>query len=78
MLAGRNIGLCIGIMTMAATWIAGGFLNGSAEAAYSQGRRTGSFNLVALKVVLLVGGCAIRQFCCDFEITSLLSRFSRL
>ena len=40
MLAGRNIGLCIGIMTMAATWIAGGFLNGSAEAAYSQGRKT--------------------------------------
>ena len=38
MLAGRDIGLCIGIMTMAATWIAGGFLNGSAEAAYSQGR----------------------------------------
>ena len=38
MLAGRDIGLCVGIMTMAATWIAGGFLNGSAEAAYSQGR----------------------------------------
>ena len=38
MLAGRDIGLCIGSMTMAATWIAGGFLNGSAEAAYSQGR----------------------------------------
>ena len=37
MLAGRDIGLCVGIMTMAATWIAGGFLNGSAEAAYSQG-----------------------------------------
>ena len=48
MLAGRNIGLCIGIMTMAATWIAGGFLNGSAEAAYSQGRTTGSFNLVVV------------------------------
>ena len=42
MLAGRDIGLCVGIMTMAATWIAGGFLNGSAEAAYSQGRDNSS------------------------------------
>ena len=53
MLAGRNIGLCIGIMTMAATWIAGGFLNGSAEAAYSQGRTTGSFNLVVVMIYII-------------------------
>ena len=53
MLAGRNIGLCIGIMTMAATWIAGGFLNGSAEAAYSQGGKTDSFNLVVVMIYII-------------------------
>ena len=31
MLAGRNIGLFVGMMTMGATWVGGGFINGSAE-----------------------------------------------
>lgn len=37
MLAGRNIGLFVGILTMGATWVGGGFINGSAEVAYSYG-----------------------------------------
>eukprot|EP00094_Tigriopus_californicus_P002563 TCALIF_02476-PA protein Name:"Similar to SLC5A7 High affinity choline transporter 1 (Homo sapiens)" AED:0.13 eAED:0.13 QI:0/0.8/0.72/0.90/0.7/0.81/11/202/566 len=37
MLAGRNIGLFVGILTMGATWVGGGFINGSAEVAYSSG-----------------------------------------
>ena len=31
MLAGRDIGLFVGMMTMGATWVGGGFINGSAE-----------------------------------------------
>lgn len=37
MLAGRNIGLFVGIFTMTATWVGGGYINGTAEAIYSQG-----------------------------------------
>lgn len=37
MLAGRNIGLLVGVMTMGATWVGGGFINGSAEATYKSG-----------------------------------------
>ncbi|XP_063424298.1 high-affinity choline transporter 1-like [Mytilus trossulus] len=37
MLAGRNIGMTVGIFTMTATWVGGGFINGSAEAVYVSG-----------------------------------------
>ncbi len=37
MLAGRNIGVIVGIFTMTATWVGGGFINGSAEMVYSSG-----------------------------------------
>ncbi|KFM65690.1 High-affinity choline transporter 1, partial [Stegodyphus mimosarum] len=37
MLAGRNIGMFVGIFTMTATWVGGGYINGTAEAIYSNG-----------------------------------------
>merc|ERR1711981_737164 len=37
MLAGRDIGLFVGIMTMGATWVGGGFINGSAQETYKAG-----------------------------------------
>ncbi|XP_053209705.1 high-affinity choline transporter 1-like [Panonychus citri] len=37
MLAGRNIGLFVGIFTMTATWVGGGYINGTAEAMYAHG-----------------------------------------
>uniref|UniRef100_A0A5S6Q003 High-affinity choline transporter 1 n=1 Tax=Trichuris muris TaxID=70415 RepID=A0A5S6Q003_TRIMR len=37
MLAGRNIGLIVGICTMTATWVGGGYINGSAEIIYDSG-----------------------------------------
>lgn len=37
MLAGRNIGVWVGTFTMTATWVGGGFINGTAEVIYSQG-----------------------------------------
>ncbi|XP_070540279.1 high-affinity choline transporter 1-like [Ptychodera flava] len=37
MLAGRNIGLAVGIFTMTATWVGGGYINGTAEAVYTSG-----------------------------------------
>ncbi|XP_015792948.1 high-affinity choline transporter 1 isoform X1 [Tetranychus urticae] len=37
MLAGRNIGLFVGIFTMTATWVGGGYINGTAEVIYTSG-----------------------------------------
>lgn len=37
MLAGRSIGLFVGIFTMTATWVGGGYINGTAEAIYAKG-----------------------------------------
>ncbi|KAI3381397.1 hypothetical protein SNEBB_005192 [Seison nebaliae] len=37
MLAGRNIGLFVGMFTMTATWVGGGYINGTAEIVYSRG-----------------------------------------
>ncbi|CAN7940608.1 unnamed protein product, partial [Ixodes hexagonus] len=37
MLAGRNIGVFVGTFTMIATWVGGGYINGTAEAVYSSG-----------------------------------------
>src|SRR5882724_7977216 len=37
MLASRQLPLWIGLGTMTATWVGGGYINGTAEAVYSQG-----------------------------------------
>ncbi|OAF66612.1 Sodium/proline symporter, partial [Intoshia linei] len=37
MVAGRNIGLIVGIFTMTATWVGGGYINGTAEVIYTSG-----------------------------------------
>lgn len=37
MLAGRDIGLFVGVLTMGATWVGGGFINGSAQETYNSG-----------------------------------------
>ena len=37
MLAGRDIGLFVGVLTIGATWVVGGFINGSAQETYNAG-----------------------------------------
>ncbi|XP_027208714.1 high-affinity choline transporter 1 [Penaeus vannamei] len=37
MLAGRDIGIFVGCLTMTATWVGGGYINGSAEAVFTSG-----------------------------------------
>ena len=37
MLAGRDIGVFVGVLTMGATWVGGGFINGSAQETYKSG-----------------------------------------
>lgn len=36
-LAGRSIGLVVGAFTMTATWVGGGYINGTAESVYNKG-----------------------------------------
>ena len=37
-LAGRDLSLTVGIFTMTATWVGGGYINGTAEAVYDSAR----------------------------------------
>nr|XP_045610008.1 high-affinity choline transporter 1-like [Procambarus clarkii] len=37
MLAGRSIGPLVGVLTMTATWVGGGYINGTAEKVYEKG-----------------------------------------
>lgn len=41
MLAGRNIGLALGIFTVTATWCGGGYINGTAESVFLAIQGTG-------------------------------------
>ena len=55
MVAGRNIGVVVGVFTMTATWVGGGYINGTAEAVYGNGSGQGSANLILLignKIIL--------------------------
>ncbi|XP_067009291.1 high-affinity choline transporter 1-like [Anabrus simplex] len=37
LLAGRSIGLAVGVLTLIATWVGGGYINGTAEAMFNTG-----------------------------------------
>ncbi|XP_063221023.1 high-affinity choline transporter 1-like [Bacillus rossius redtenbacheri] len=37
MLAGRSLGMFVGVLTLIATWVGGGFINGTAEAMFTNG-----------------------------------------
>ncbi|XP_054269313.1 high-affinity choline transporter 1-like [Macrosteles quadrilineatus] len=37
MLAGRSLGLVVGVLTLIATWVGGGYINGTAEVIFSRG-----------------------------------------
>ena len=41
LLAGRRLPLVIGAFTMTATWVGGGYINGTAEAVFDVGSETG-------------------------------------
>eukprot|EP00112_Aurelia_sp_Birch-Aquarium-sp1_P006717 Seg1735.3 transcript_id=Seg1735.3/GoldUCD/mRNA.D3Y31 product="High-affinity choline transporter 1" protein_id=Seg1735.3/GoldUCD/D3Y31 len=55
MLAGRNIGLFVGCFTMTATWVGGGYINGTSEAVYKFGL-TWAQSSWGYSMSLLVGG----------------------
>ncbi|XP_067937142.1 high-affinity choline transporter 1-like [Watersipora subatra] len=61
MLAGRNIGKFVGVFTMTATWVGGGYINGTAEMVYAARRGDGSGLIwvqapVGFAISLVLGG----------------------
>lgn len=56
MLAGRALPLWVGILTTTATWVGGGYINGTAEASFSRGLLWGVQAGIAYSLSLVVGG----------------------
>ncbi|MEZ5397978.1 MAG: sodium:solute symporter family protein [Bryobacterales bacterium] len=56
MLAGRALPLWVGILTTTATWVGGGYINGTAEASFSRGVLWGVQAGVGYALSLVVGG----------------------
>jgi len=55
-LAGRDIGLFIGVLTMTATWVAGAYINGTTEGAFTGGFLKCSPMPIGYSISLLIGG----------------------
>ncbi|MCB9676778.1 MAG: sodium:solute symporter family protein [Alphaproteobacteria bacterium] len=56
LLAGRSIPLWIGLLTMTATWVGGGYINGTAANTYKNGLLWGSQAGLGYAASLIVGG----------------------
>lgn len=56
MLAGRSLPLWVGVLTTTATWVGGGYINGTAELAYSRGLLWGLQAGVGYALSLVIGG----------------------
>lgn len=56
LLAGRSLPLWVGLLTMTATWVGGGYINGTAERTYSSGVMWGAQAGVGYAISLVLGG----------------------
>ncbi len=56
MLAGRSLPLWLGLFTMTATWVGGGYINGTAEATYGMGLTWGLQAPIGYSLSLVLGG----------------------
>ena len=56
MLAGRSLPIWVGLLTMTATWVGGGYINGTAESAYSSGLLWGSQAGIGYALSLIIAG----------------------
>ena len=76
MLAGRNIGVLVGIFTMTATWVGGAYINGTAEQVFSTGLLTCQAPL-GYAASLVVGGLLFAQPMRDAGYVTMLDPFQR-
>lgn len=56
MLAGRDLPIWVGLLTMTATWVGGGYINGTAEQAFSAGPLWGAQAGIGYALSLILGG----------------------
>ena len=56
LLAGRSLPTWVGLLTMTATWVGGGYINGTAERAYTSGVLWGGQAGIGYALSLIVGG----------------------
>ncbi len=56
MLAGRGLPLWVGLLTMTATWVGGGYINGTAEQTYANGVLWGAQAGIGYALSLILGG----------------------
>jgi len=76
MLAGRNIGLLVGIFTMTATWVGGAYINGTAEQVFSKGLLACQAPL-GYAISLVVGGLLFARPMRDAGYVTMLDPFQR-
>jgi high affinity choline transporter 7 len=76
MLAGRNIGLLVGIFTMTATWVGGAYINGTAEQVFSTGLLACQAPL-GYAISLVVGGLLFARPMRDAGYVTMLDPFQR-
>ncbi len=76
-LAGRRIPLWIILFTMTATWVCGGYINGTAENTYKNGITWGAQAGLCYSVSLILGGLLFARVMRRHEFTTLLDPFER-
>lgn len=75
LLAGRNIPLAVCLLTMTATWVGGGYINGTAENTYASGLTWGAQAGLCYAMSLIVGGLFYARTMRRMSYTTLLDPF---
>jgi high affinity choline transporter 7 len=77
LLAGRRIPLWIILFTMTATWVCGGYINGTAENIFKNGITWGAQAGLCYSLSLIIGGIFFARIMRRNEFTTLLDPFER-
>ncbi|TNE84116.1 MAG: sodium:solute symporter [Deltaproteobacteria bacterium] len=72
LLAGRSLPLWVGLLTMTATWVGGGYINGTAEYTYSSGVLWGAQAGIGYALSLVFGGLFFARRMRAMEYTTLV------
>ncbi len=76
-LAGRSLPLWVGFLTMTATWVGGGYINGTAQTTYTSGLLWGAQAGVGYALSLLLGGLVFARVMRRHNFTTLVDPFER-
>jgi high affinity choline transporter 7 len=76
-LAGRSLPLWVGFLTMTATWVGGGYINGTAQTTYTSGILWGAQAGVGYALSLLFGGLVFARVMRRHNFATLVDPFER-